>query len=920
MRPPLPPTLGDRADPNRLHAFMESIFRPDYPYRIGVRRLLNRARLYRAGVQWLEPVLDDGYMMADWQVLQQDDLNGIPMPVQNEIFPLVTREAALLTKVGERPYIRPNRDDPETAKAAQFAKDILIAENEEVGWHDIEREGGTHCATYGTWWLASWMDYDYTKTTRVPIEGGLKCPEPGCDVTFAGARLEDDEAAKIAEVSPWSVQPGAAENDPATIARCPRCLEHTERGMVPSFSESGLVAGTQPGMVKAPGAPKLVPFIPSEDQALTGQDFLGRPLGDDVPIGQAAVENISPFDANPNPSSQGVDTNSRNWEEFAWACPRSLDWIRSRFPKNGWKVKPEQGHEIWRNHPVLGGLGSGGITIGGPDMFQNHALVKIFVKKPYMALEQDEDGIKTEEGSPGLARKNQGRLIIEANHVVLLDADLMVESQVTPGEYLSRIHFDWAWWEQRDREAHGIGMVELLWSQQDSINTNKSQQMDARHRFANPKWLAEDGVEFDYKGGAGSNYNSDFLIWTRSTKEQQPPREFQGMTIPNSVFSEFTNDIEACPRIVLAAEVEGGEPPGGVEAYSALLLLAQKAADTRKPRTERIRDMKQRVFRHRLQLVQEFYREPRLMRMRGANDKWSVKEFEGMDLQGQVDVQFDVEPVIDVGIVRREGIQLGIKLGTIVPDTAPAKWRLNKALEIPNDINEDSNQQVQHAENEAIAWLADDEDWPLINESGDSDQIHWDVHKEALQQEKWRELAKACQWKRAQIALWGWEEEFLGLLAMEAQFKVAPPTEPPMEIAAIHGPDAYTHAMESYQRQLQIQELIASWPKPMELRIMKTWQGILQSSGLLDEAMTPVGLDQNGLHAWRKVFRFEAHAEGHRLRMEEKAKAATMGDMQAAAPGASQTDQGMIPAPGQAASAPAGGSAGSGAVPSGVPS
>lgn len=932
-RPDLPPTKGKKASPEALHTFMEYVFKPDMPYRIGIRRLLNRARLYRMGTQWLEPVLDDGFMSADWSILQQDDLNGIPMPVQNETFPIVTREAALIVKVGENPYIRPSRNDPKSQKKAKFAKDVLRSSLDEIGIHDLEREGSMHMVTYGTWWQASYMDYDYTKTTRVGVEGALKCPNPDCDMRFASAELNEEEGEALSRQAPGAVtiSTGPDPNNQFLDAdlqykatRCPRCTEHKAFGMRGAYAPDGLprldTAGNQAqefGEMMAPGPPALVPHEPTEEEATVGKDFLGRPMGEDLPIGQATIENISPFDANPNPGSQGLDCNARNWEEFAWAVPRSLDWIRARYPENGWKVKAEWGSEIYRYHPVLGGLGSGGITIGGPEMFQNHALVRTFVKRPYMEKEKDEAGVET-----GKVKRNRGRLVVMSNRVVLEDGDLEVERKEKPGTFIARMHFDWAQWEQRDREAHGLGVPELIFSQQDTVNTNKSQQMDARHRMANPKWMAPDGTSFSYKGGASSNYTSDFLLYRNADKkEKQGPTPFPGITIPSGVFQEFQLDLDAMPRIALAAEVEQGDPPGGVTAYSALLLLAQKAADSRKPRNERIRDMKSRLYRHHLELIQEFYREPRLYRMRGNNDKWSVYEFLGADLQGEVDVQFDIEPVIDVGVSKREGIKMGLDLGTIVADSIPAKARINQALEISNEINQDSNLQVARAQDEFIAWTLKDRP-PLIREMTGTDNhpIHWQVHSEDLQGEEWETRKEVCNWMRVEVALAGWRKDFDSLLAMEQALELQPPVPPDPQIATLAvpggGPEGYQAALQAYQNSVQILQKIAAMPKLMELRILTVWQQQLMPLGIIP---APDDLSEEA-DAFRKVIRAEAHAQAHKVLLERETNQVNMGATIAAAPGATQTAQGVVPSAGEAAAPPAAGGAGMGAVPTPPPS
>lgn len=898
-RPELPPAMGEEADPNALAAFMDHVFYHDTPKRIRLRSTFNRARLYYIAKQWNQPVdHEDGTFSADWEQLKTN-LNGIPMPVQNELFPIITREAALLGKVGSKPYVRPDSDDPRAEDAAAVGKDVLMDRHRETGWAGHDRRGALSMALYGTWFEASYWDVDYTKTTRVPVTTAVRCPQ--CDFCLAKPELEEQEAEPILSNRPEALDVEEIEdhNNPLvpalrkyTARTCPTCDTHMESGPVPALdpeTEQPLDGGidgpaTVDSMVATPGAPRLEEWVPTPEDAQDETDAVGRPLGEDVPLGDTALELISVFDAYPEPSKQAVDAYPENWEEFGWETPRSLDWIRSRFPKNGDQVAPARSQEAFRHHPIIGGMGA--LAGPGPTILENCQLVRVFTQKPKL------------EKQDGEWKRNRGRLVIMADRVVLYDGDLLRESLNKPGEDIPLYHFDWAVWEERDREGFGVGMAELGFSQQDAINTTESQTMDARHRWLNPKLKVEDGVDISFQGGAGSSYSSDVLTYKRSSPEtQEAPEILQGTTAPPAVWGEYDRHVEGLQRTLMQREVEGGAPPKDVTAFSALELLARKAAEGRTPRVERIRDMKQRRYKHQLQLMHEFYREKRYYHVRAKNDKWAVRSFMGADLMGQCTVLLEDEPVLDAGVAKREGISLGLQIGTVAADTAAAKRRINAHLQIPLDVNEDANNQVDAAEAEAIKWKDEDHE-PVIDEDGDDQTIHWEVHKLDLGRQEWRELKEACRWSQVLLHVWGWKDELTKIEQQEAAFKLQPPVAPVPEMAQIGGQAALDGATQVYQAQMAAMQQIQALPRPVELRIMHMWSQRLRAAGFLpteDERL-----------AFAKVFRMEAHAAGHRWLAQKQAMAAMAGIPQPSAPGGAQGPTGMIPTPGQPVTPPPG--------------
>lgn len=900
-RPELPPSLGEKADANALAAFLDHVLHHDTPKRIRLRSTYNRARLYYIAKQWNQPIDGtDPTLCADWEQLKTN-LNGIPMPVQNELFPIITREAALLGKVGSRPYVRPDTDDPRAEDAARVGKDVLMYRHTETGWADHDRRGSLSDALYGTWFEMSYWDVDYTKTTRVPITSAVRCPQ--CDFVLAKEELEEEEADPILTNRPEALEVVQDIEDPNnplvpplrryTARTCPKCDTHLESTEMPAldpesgdplFGEDGApIMATAEAPV--PGPPALEKYVPTPEEAEGETDAVGRPLGEDLPLGDTALDLISVFDAYIDPSKQGVDSHPMNWEEFGWEVPRSLDWIRARHPKHADEVTAERSQEAFRHHPIVGALT--GVSGPGPTLFENCALYRGFIQKPRM------------EKTDGEWKRNKGRLVIMAGRVLLYDGDLLRESLTKPGTFVALYQPDWAVWEERDREGYGLGMAELGFSQQDAINTTESQVMDARHRWLNPKLLNEDGVSIDYQGGAGSNYASDLLTYKRSAPEiQPPPSVLQGTVATPGVWGEYDRHIEGLQRTLMTREVESGGPPKDVIAFSALELLARKSAEGRTPRVERIRDMKKRRYKHQLSLMHEFYREKRYYHVRGKNDKWAVHSFMGADLMGQCNVLLEDEPILEAGIVKREGIKLGLDMGTIVADTAAAKRKINKHLEIPLDVNEDANNQVDAAEAEFLKWDGQDIE-PVIDEDGDANHIHWEIHKLDLGRQEWQERKEACRWSEVLLHTWGWKDDLTKIEAQEALFKVQPPVPPVQEIAELAGQQALDDATRAFEAQTQALEMIQGLPRPTELRIMYIWKTMLSKAGFqpIDDEVIPFG----------KVFRAEAHAAGHRWITQKQAKAAMVGQPQPSAPGAPQNASGMIPGPGDVVTPPPGG-------------
>jgi hypothetical protein len=519
-----------------------------------------------------------------------------------------------------------------------------------------------------------------------------------------------------------------------------------------------------------------------------------------------------------------------------------------------------------------------------------------FHKKPWV----DENG-----------KLNKGRSLVMAGDVVLLDGDLLIESRNRPGHFIPRVHYEYIPWELRDRETFGISAAEWMFSDQDSINTRASQVQYARHVFGNPKIMAPEGCDFTYAGFSNTGYSSDIWYY-RPGPGGEKPETYGGMQLGQAWVTEENLDLESINRRLGVVDVEMGNAPKDVTAASALMYMGEKASEGRVPRLTRIREAKKRLYKHQLELMNEFYREERFFHVRDRNDRWSVKWFLGTDLAGQTNVQLEDEAVYDEKMFRRESIKEGINLGTIIPDTASAKRKINQALNIPNDINEEQNLQVEQAEDEWIRWF-EEEIAPAVSKRLDYHNIHYQAHSLSLMSEHAWKIKRGADWGQVELALEGWEEQFNALMEMEAMLKMnPPPPEPPVPM-----PDPLTGqvdprmaeiAVQQWEQQVQAKEKIDALPKALELRILQLKTNLVMQSGIIDPQ------DQERAEAIEFLLRFDAHMEAHYRLATGQATAAASGVQIPAAPGGVESPTGMMPEPAMPMAPPAPGpGAGTGA-------
>lgn len=693
------------------------------------------------------------------------------------------------------------------------------------------------------------------------------------------------------EVSTWRVDLTKTKRQPVTDAvKCSAC------GCTFATPPTGEPGATVP----CPACRQEAAFEPFAPTEADDADSTGRPLFEDQPTGEDVTWTQSPYGFFPGNQGIGYQTDEE-MEEFTLRNPRTLDYFRTHY-QNGHLVKAVRDPELFRHHPAIVSLG---LTYATDGLWLNHAMEDIYIRKPCRDYPR-------------------GRMIVMAGPVLLMDAELFLPDTDVP-----RLTCHVAQWELREGEIWGKPLAEDVTSAQDNVNSMLALGMDVISKWTSPKMLLHAGQSMDYMGGLNSRFPGD--VWRVDSRglpadvAQKFPFIVNQQGNLGQLWQVFDRDQAFFQEASGARDAEIGNVSGVELNYSALLFAANKSAERRAPRVQGIRTLKKRIWTHRLRLIAALYSDERLLHYRDDNDEWQVKKFRGLQLQNQTDVTLEAEPLVDAGVALRAGITQAIEMGTIRTTAQGGSYatdrRINRSLQIPEELNEDRNVQEDLAREEwhlfAGAQPGEQPEDPAIDLYGDDHGIHALAHAISLERSQEARALRAIiakakvSWQRVLRMTWEWEQVFMQLEQLAALVRAGmpmPPEQMMQSLVAQGAPPAEAQAQVE-QAMLKLEDAkqrVAGYTGPLDVRIYQVWTRLLGANGVTQEALA--GQSQDGLVTWKALdflVRFNAHRLGHIMLMQGKAPEAMQSSAAApmAAPGA--VPGGAAGTPAMPAAAPA---------------
>jgi hypothetical protein len=797
-------SLTDNGHATECRAFLDHVFQYETIKRAELERGWNRARLYDRNKQWNRRLSGQGgRLWYAWEpIVLKVGETKFPMPTRNIFSPAMQDEKARIIGVGTKPYVR--IDDRDAEEAAKLGKHALLHRNETTGWDAQNAHGAYHAAMFGQWIECVDWDVSLLKTIRGPVLGAVKCAR--CSFALANTDVDPAQAQELRATKSFpaaihrTVGPGGAVQD--TVKECPDC-------------------GDQP----------MQPYDPPPAAFREGAppDALGQPFGKDRPLGEDTTRVISPYSFFPQNQGAGYQTDLE-MEEYGIRTPRTPDWVEERY-EDIEGLDAEQDREKFRHHPADN---TAPIYSAADGLWDGYLLYDEWYKKP-------------------CRRFPRGRVIIMAGRKLLYSGELYVEGTEIPMNDC-RV----AQWEPREGVIWGKPLAEDMFSVQDNINSGISQAMNMTQKWTDPKILLHEGMNLNFTGGQNSQYASD--IWTVNTRGIPPeiaakfPMEIGNKANPGTIFEMYDRDHDHVADATGARAAETGNVSGVELNYSALLFAATKSAERRKPRNMGIRALKKGIWTTRLRMIAGLYTEERQVQYQDDNNETITKKLQGIELKGQTQVTLEDEPLVDSAIAERAAIQQGLEWGTVKTSQNGGAYgcdrRINRAIGVPELLNEDNNIQDDDARDEWASYLSKGDE-PMIDKQADNHAIHYETHNVAMESREARELKKAIAqqgvpWSMFLRATWEWERLFKELTASRLAIQTAPSPE---QLQRTMPP---AMVMEVGAKLAKAKQNLMGFPAVLELQIFDVFTRLC----------TAYKIDIN-IPELKQLARFKAHGLGH---------------------------------------------------------
>lgn len=674
-----------------------------------------------------------------------------PKPVDNQVMPLVDNEVSRLARRNSDFDVPPRGSDPETKSGAKLAEDILEDHLEKQNWTQIRRTHVFHKILYGTAILRSHLKTSYRKdkTVRVGIAGALRCMGtpvgmdmagemvpgmPSCGASLASKKLPFD---KIEEM--LLVQEGMSDR------------------VMPTFEAEGQVKGYDAVRCPACGGRLEETKLSLEDAQ--GKDFFGRPLGKDMALGEAELENISPWEM--FFENEGVGVSPESCTEFGIERPKSLKWVKEHFNKNVEDIVPDTPIKIAERFPYSGEFnassrGAWTVTQGANQrhLYDHHVIIREF----WSDIDRDNP---------------RGRYIVTAGLdklVVLEDGDLYVEDEKE--NLIPRVKVGISRCFIRDNMIWGIGFPRYVESDQSRLNMRLSQITDMAERLGIIAVLATRGMRLFRDWAKG-------LIGTvlRWEKDHTNPEAKPEIKTGDIQFSQWMQEIQDARETMASRlgihDVEVGNVSGGeLKSGIALQIAAEKSSERRQQREKEIVTAYEKAVSHQLVLIQHYYleEEGRKYHAKVGNGR-EERDFNGLDLAGQTDVKVKESASFDMQLAGKQTLIEAVGNGQIQIMTPYAKREYAKAIGVPSGVMDEENLQIEAAERKFFDWR-EFGIMPSIDPNMDHHGIHWDTYGRLLLDYDSLELAKAAEWGKALKFLTGWEQGLMGAQQLSQQLSL----------------------------------------------------------------------------------------------------------------------------------------------------
>lgn len=210
---------------------------------------------------------------------------------------------------------------------------------------------------------------------------------------------------------------------------------------------------------------------------------------------------------------------------------------------------------------------------------------------------------------------------------------------------------------------YGMSLTETLIPLQKEYNRTRGQIIESKNLMAKPKLLYPRGSidmsKITTEPGQGIPYTPGF--------EKPTPLPMQDL--PAYVLQELDRILIDWQDIAGQHEVSKGQVPTGVTAATAISFLQERDESQLSATFDSMEDGIGKVARHTLSHANEFWDQPRLVKITGTDGSFDAMSFSGADLKDNTDIRIENGSALPQSKAAKQALILDLmKMGFVKPD------------------------------------------------------------------------------------------------------------------------------------------------------------------------------------------------------------------------------------------------------------
>ena len=209
---------------------------------------------------------------------------------------------------------------------------------------------------------------------------------------------------------------------------------------------------------------------------------------------------------------------------------------------------------------------------------------------------------------------------------------------------------------------YATSIVEDLIPLQRELNRTRGQIVEAKNRMAKPQLVAPEGSidasKITSEPGLVITYKLGF----------DPPQPLAMQNLPNYVTEEVNRLYTDISDLSGQHEVSNGSTPPGVTAATAISFLQEQDESLIAPHYTSIERGIEKIAKMTLCYVQDYWDEPRTVKITGLDGSFDAKAFRGANLRGNVDIRIEGGSALPTSRAARQAFIMDLmKMGFIDP-------------------------------------------------------------------------------------------------------------------------------------------------------------------------------------------------------------------------------------------------------------